>query len=451
MQARRLGRRVSLLAAPALLILSVVYGVSVSTSASSPVPSPQSIAASAPLTAQPGQAIHIVVKTYERQAPDKAMGGPPHAAPATLYPETVVRETWGVAGANGRLARVVTYNRDGAGRLFEQAIIDGAGRLVSYNLRHGVGTETNFGQPGAVSSVDTRPTNLSRTLATQGSRSVRQMMDVGQPATVVETRSTPDAAWLQQAKSGGTPYAGDITVKTFSNRLTFDQRSGDMRREELVAITDRGEERVIHSREWLRVEVLRGDQLPADVQSLSIPKGEGKLTAVPVKQFSQQDASRALPFALYVLGGEKEQGIAYTTGQQVDLATLPLAYRSLQFSVARGDAASVTYKDEGPQRHFDLIQGPAGRIATSLREAEAFWDSAKPVSVTIGGTAVNGWYLTSAPTKVTDNPASGIYRDVPSPSYVLLPDVQGTGVLLRTVGYSEAEILTLVGHLQRAA
>lgn len=399
-------------------------------------------------TVQPGQVIHAIIRVYERYAP-QSTGGPPHLDRERLFPETTVLETWAVAGERGRIARTVTYTRDSTGRLIQQTVVDETAHLTSYNARHGVSTMTTFSEMGPISGVSTRLGSIQHGLNVQQPQVMREEAQDGRPTIVLDHHSPPDPAWLQQVANGESPvpYVGDLKIQLLGRRLVFDRESSALLRNIEFAVTDRGVEQVLTSKEWQRVEVLDAAQVPAGVLSPQMPVTTEQLTPAPLSQLPVQEAALGLPYTVYVL--DRPAGsIAVPIGQPIDLATLPLRFRGLDFAVQRGEATRIVY--DASERYLDLVQGPSASFAASLHQAPAFWESAKPVTVTLDGAVVAAWYLNSPPTNVTTNPASGSLRQIPGPAWILLPDVAGTGVLLKSQGYSEAELVALAAGLRRA-
>jgi hypothetical protein len=136
-------------------------------------------------------------------------------------------------------------------------------------------------------------------------------------------------------------------------------------------------------------------------------------------------------------------------GQHIDAASLPAKYRGPQFAVQRGDAVEAAYRAD--DRYLGAIEGQAAQFGDSLRQIPAFWESAAPVSVSVEGATVNGWYLTGAPVQTTKDPASGTFTRVAGPAWVFLPDVRGTAILLTGQGYGQTELLALASSLKRAS
>lgn len=397
---------------------------------------------------QPGQVIHVVTREYERHAPPVA-DGPPHLDRESLFPETTALETWAIVGERGRIARTVTYTRDSGGGMIQQTVVDETGRLTSYNARHGVSTATTFSEMALISGVSGQLGSIQHALDRQPPQARRDEAQDGRPVVVLDHRSPPDPAWLSRVTEGEsqTPHIKDLKIQSLGRRLVFERDSSKLLRNIEFAVTDRGEERVLTSKEWQRVEVLDRAQVPNGVLSPQMPTTTEQLTPVSVRQLPIREAVEALPYTVYVLD-QPGDNITVPVGHPTDLATLPLRFRGLDFAVQRGEAARIVY--DASTRYLDLVQGPSASFAASLRQAPAFWKDAKPITSTVTGTPVPGWYLTSPPNTVTDNPASGAVRQVPGPAWLLLPDVRGTGVLMKSQGYSETELLALVAGLKPA-
>lgn len=199
--------------------------------------------------------------------------------------------------------------------------------------------------------------------------------------------------------------------------------------------------------------MLNPDQVTPNVLSPSFPAVPANLNPVMTQRLTVSEAASRLPFGLFVIGRNDgalpAPSVRFTTGARVDPASVPVSHRGLDFAMQRGDAAHVLYVAD--QRYLALIEGSAGIIEDSLRRAPAFWATAKPATVSVRGQRVSGWYLESAPLKVTDDPKSGQLRQVPGPSWLLLPNVSGTAVLVMAQGYSETELLDLAARLERAS
>lgn len=112
----------------------------------------------------------------------------------------------------------------------------------------------------------------------------------------------------------------------------------------------------------------------------------------------------------------------------------------------RGDGARMVYDRSG--RYLDVVQGASGDFAASLSQARAFWVEAQAISVAVEGEEIAGWILVGPPNTMVD-PKTGQSQQVPGPRRLLLPDINGTAVLLTSQGYSDAELLTIAAKLRR--
>jgi len=136
-------------------------------------------------------------------------------------------------------------------------------------------------------------------------------------------------------------------------------------------------------------------------------------------------------------------------------ATLPLVtpsltlgpYRGIDALARRGDGVGFAYRDDTSKRYIEVREAPAERFALSLQASLPFWDSAKQITLPIGGKSVTGWYLTST-VQIRDSAAGDALKKVPGPSYIVLPDVNGTGISLMTQSYSEVEFIALAQKLR---
>lgn len=392
--------------------------------------------------AQPGQAVHVVVREYERQVPT-SVGGPAHLDAALLSPEIRVMEIWAVADEQGRIARVVTYARDTAGALLGQSLVDETARMTVYEARRGTTKMVTFPQRAAISAVGEREDSLTRASDARHARAIREEQFNGRTVLVLEHRS-PASGPLP-------PNAGDLRVKDYGRRLVLARDSSMLLRDMEFVVTESGEEWVLASKEWQRVELLDATRLPAGTLTPQMPATTDSLTPVPLRELSVGEAAKVLPFAFYTLGRPAADAptpvVRYSVGQQVALSTLPLRFRGLDFAVQRGEAARIVYDHSA--RYLDVVQGPSASFAASLSQAPAFWASAQPITVQVEGVMVSGWSLSSAPTRAIADPKSGRYEQVPGPQRILLPDVRGTGILLTAQGYGEAELLAAAAQLQR--
>ncbi len=403
---------------------------------------------------QAGQVLHVIVQSYERHAPEP-VGGPPHLARAVLAPETILTEYWAVAGNQGHITRVVSSKRDTSGRLLQQTAVDGAFHLVSYDAVANETSNAQFAESSRVADVSGR-SGLMRdlpALAKTPPGAQGETSRAGRAAVVIEYRANPDPRWLEQNATGQAvgPYAADLAVRAFGRRLVLDRASGALLEDVHFVLTDSGSEQILSEKMWQRVEVLDLVQVPVGILTPALPTTPDRFVPVPRALLSASAAAAAVPFAFYAMpsvpGGLPTPTISYGTGQRLDPALLPLRFRSLDFIAQRGAAVTCVY--DASNRYLDLVQGSSADFLAALGGAPAFWVGAEPVTMTIGGTAVLGWYLTSAPVTVTDNPQTGPFRQLPGRSYLLLPDVGGTGLLLTAQGYGKAELLAFAAGLQR--
>ncbi len=360
----------------------------------------------------PGAIAHLVVKESERKDTAQVMGGPPHADQAYLFPDTTIGETWIVAGQGGSVERAITFTKDMSGQLVTKAVIDGQGTTTLHNYRHGL-TVTSKGKPLTLLDFDSRPTDLQGTRSSQKFEQVTQMTAGSQGTITLRDRA------------GGKQY-------------TFDSQTGGLlKAEQFGSAGD-----VVGTMEWQTLEILDVSKVPQSALSTDLPQGDATFKGVPLRQLSRQDAAKALPFALYTIEGLPDPAVNYTTGTRVEVTSVPLPYRGIDAVATRGDGVGFAYRDDVSKRYIEVREAPAGRFAASLQAATQFWDSAKQITLSIGGKSVSGWYLTST-VQVRDGAAGNGVKKVPGPSYIVLPDVNGTGISLMTQSYSEAELVAL--------
>jgi len=401
-------------------------------------------------SARPGQVIHVVIRSYERHAPT-VVDGPLHLDAALLSPETQVIGMWVIVGERGRIARAVTYTTDATGDLIRQTVVDAAGHAISEEVRQGTTLTGGVSEPGSVDDVAGQGASLSEARALRRPQATREDTTDGRTTVTLEYRSQADPAWLREAADGALALRGQ-RVQTLGQRLTFDKETGALMKDTHFAITDRGEEHVLRSKQWEPFEVLDPAQVPAGTFSPALSAPASDFTAVPIRQLSDEHVAAAtLPFPLYTLDRAGSSlpvpRVTYSTGQRVDLMTLPVRYRGLDFAVQRGEATNILY-EAVPPRYLALVEGSSVAFADALRHALPFWASAKPLAATIDGTPAGGWFLTSAPIATTD-PTLRSPQQAPGPDWVLLPNVRGTGVLMIGQDYSEAELVALTARLRR--
>lgn len=439
----------------AVLILGVTWGISITAGAVN-TPATPSDTGTAPVL--PGQVVHSVVRAYERRASDDP-GGPPHLDRAALFPETVVSETWVVAGDNDQIRRAVTFRRDPSGKLLEVTVVNDKGEIFSFDARFNQTTATKLNAPGRVSQTGARATTLQRTLAAN-TRATRGSGSVGnEPTTIVEVSRFAAADLAPQAANasqrGGLSVA-DLSAREIARRLEFSTQTGRLRKDVTYAIDAVGKETAVKSENWEIVETRDGTQVPTDALNPMLPTAfPTAFTPVPLQQFSLASAKTSVPFALYLPSSWNQDpaktSIGYGAGKRVDGATLPLAFQGLDFAVARGDAAQVTRSGDQQSRPVTIMQGRSDDFAESLRRGLPFWSRAEPVAVTISGRSLSGWYMTSTPVVVTTNPSASDGREVSGPVYLLLPDAGGAAILMTASGYSKNELLALAATLQPLA
>lgn len=453
MRSRGLSRCVTFSAFSALLILSVTWGISITAGA---VATPPTLSDTSVSPVQPGQVVHSVVKAYERQIPDNP-GGPSHLDRATLFPETTVSETWVVAGDNDQIRRAVTYRRDASGNLLEVTVVNDKAEIISFDTRFNQTTSSKLNAPGHVSQTGARATTLQRTL-TGNPRAMKKNSIIGnEPTTVLEIDRFAASSLAPQAtntnQKGGLSIAG-LSAREIARRLEFTTQTGQLRKDATYAIDAAGKETEIRSEEWNLVETRDSAQTPTDALNPTVPAANPVVFAtVPLQQIPLMKAKAAVPFTLYVPSVWSQDAVntnvSYGAGKRIDGATLPLAFQGLDFAAARGDAAQIARPGNQQSRSVAILEGKTGDFAESLRRGIPFWDRADPVAVTISGQSVSGWYMTSAPVVVTTSPSASDGKEVPGLVYLLLPDVQGSAVLVTASGYSQDELLALAATLQR--
>lgn len=401
---------------------------------------------------RPGQVLHITTRGYERHD-TTIIAGPLHLAPTFLAPDITLTEIWAVADDMGYIARVVTYVRDEAGELIEMNVIDEKAQLIAYSPRHGETIMSSFRERGLIADVGGRVANLANTPLAQFARPLRVQLVNGRPAVVLEYLTEADPTWLSMVRTGEltNPYAGDLPIRDQGRRLIFDRDTNGLLREEDFVVGAQGEEFLLRSTEWLQIEVLDSGQILAGILNPAIPSPEKGWTSVPLSQMAVQQAKAHLPFALFTASKSSDNNtsalVTYGTGLQQEITDIPLRFRGLDFAVQRGEAARISYGDA--TRHLDLIQGTSTQFESSLQKTPAFWTSARAITVDIEGTAIPGWLLFSAPSSVTKDPTTREIQQVPGVTWLLIPDVQGTGVIMMAQGYSDAELVAFATGLKR--
>lgn len=401
---------------------------------------------------RPGQVVRVTLRDYERPRPS-AVDGPAHLDPAFLAPSVTLTEIWAVADDAGRASRVVTYVRDEAGGLIEVNAIDERAQLTAYSPRQNQTVTASFRERSPMTNIGERAANLTNPPPSQNARPLREQIVSGQPAIVLEYLTEADSTWLRLVATGEIkrPYAGDLEAREQGRRLIFDRDSSALLREEDFVVTAQGEEYLLRSRVWQQVEVFDASQVSVGTLYPVMPVPAERWQPVPLGQVALQQATTRLPFTLFAPGSlsvdNPAPAVTYGTGAQLAIEDVPLQFRGLDFAVQRGEAARLSYS--ATSRYLDLIQGPSASFAISLQAAPAFWSSARAITVEIEGATISGWLLMSAPGNTTADPSAGVVRRVPGVTWLLLPDAQGTGLLLMSQGFSEAELLEIAAGLQR--
>jgi hypothetical protein len=225
-----------------------------------------------PLAVGPGQVAHSVERFYERHFPEVGVDRACRASEA-LYPERQVRESWAVADERGRLARQVTYTRDGEGRLVQVGVFDHAG-TVSWVVARGVTRLPRAPwEPKPVGEYDGRGGVLSQLpdLADRPAQGLREETVGGRPAVTVEYRWPADDEWRERMRESEAPYLKDLAVLADGRRLSFDRETGAPLRDLDFAIVNGGKEYVTRSLEWVAFEVLDPAGVPDGILAPAIP------------------------------------------------------------------------------------------------------------------------------------------------------------------------------------
>jgi len=409
-----------------------------------------------------GQVIHTVVRSYERHASEQVTAGPLHADRSVLFPETTESETWVVAGNNDQIARAVTYRRNASGAQQEVTVVDDQGQIVSFNTLTNEARTTKLSAPGHVSQAGGRSTTLQAVLAKNLSATQTPGVD-GDAATVVVEISRGSAASLGGTQgtsiSQGNGLSLDgLNAQKVARRLEFTRQTGLLRRDATYAIDGAGKETVVRSEDWNLNEIVDHARVPAGVLNPTLPQpttGQGVFTAVPLKHFALAETDTAVPFPLYVPSSWQQDAakvtVSYGIGAPANAGIVSLPYQGLDFAVSRGEAAQVSYQTNDLSRDVTLREGKVDTFATSLRHGLPFWNHADAIIVNIGNVSVSGWYLVGNPVTIASSPGSSAAQQVPGPTYILLPDLGGTAVLITASGYQKIDLLALAATLQRTA
>lgn len=403
-----------------------------------------------------GDVVHVTRRFYQRRPPDIAVG-PPHLTRADIASDTLQIETWAVADERGAIAHAVTYTRDDANALLRVAVVESGIHLRAWDVRTGEVTTGQFAQASQINDVGglTGVLREAQALTERTRAGLKEEIQEGAEVTTIEYRSLPGLTSSPGAMDDllSVPYASDLPIQSVIRRLTFANSSRRLLTVADLGVTEKGEEHLLRSQEWLGVEVFSASTVPAATLNPDLPSMEQGFSPVARKHISPKEAATTLPFNFYRFDPSRknfpEPSVTYAAGSPLDFSQVPLRFRDLNFASARGEAANSVYDQTG-SRYLGIVQGPSARFDASLRGAKAFWAGAEAITVTVDGTKVSGWFLTSAPVKVTDDPRSGVTREVAGLAYILLPDVGGTGVLIVSQDYGREELVTIAGYLQRA-
>jgi len=399
--------------------------------------------------AQQGQIVHVITRDFEQHAPN-TVGGPPHIDANSLFPDTTISDIWVVVGDGGRIARAATYTRDGNNNPIRQTVVDESGRVVSNEVRQSNAQVGQLGQPGMMTDVGGQGASLEEARAAQAPTAMSDGWIGGQPTVTLEYTTQFSGAARADAEERLSETLGNTRLQSMGRRLTFDKVSESLLRYEQFAVDDRGRDRLVRATDWQLVEVLDAARVPSTTLAPTLPMPNTDPANVFFQSQSLADAARTSSFVLYAIKASAgEFALATVTvpvGQRTAAVQVPLQFRGLDFAVQRGDAIQITYQPAS-HRTLTLIEGPSTTFAASLRQAPAFWKSARSVTVLSDAQPRTGWSLASAPVPVTD-PSKGSPQEVPGPRWVLLPDLNGTAVLAMSEGYTEAELLAAMAQLR---
>lgn len=449
---------------PIVLVFTIAFGMVLTVSAkarASMMPfAPQGSFSSRTVNA--GQVLHTIVTLYERHAPEPAIGGPQHADGGFLFPETITSETWVVAGDNDLVAHAVTYRRDAADTLIGETVVNDKAELVSYNVRDNQVTATKLSAPGHVSQ-SVLATTLSGALASNPNGARKNGMIGGERTVIVEQGHIPASQFAPPSGTGTTRQIGGISLaglkaKTVRWRSEFAAQTGQLRRNVTYATDVTNAETVLRSETWDTVEVLEGAQVPATVLNPALPTpaaNQGRFPGVPVSFTTLASAKPATPFSLYVPSRWQQDAantnVAYGSGARIDPVTVPRTFQGPEFAVQRGEAAELSNQTDTQARSIRVREGRSDDFAAAFGRAPAFWAQAESITVSVEATTVSGWYMISDPVTIASAPGAPTTQ-APGPVYLLLPDVQGTGVLIMASGdYQKADLLAFAVTLRHAA
>ena len=445
---------------PVVLMILVVLGAAFTVNAK--VPAVQLSQNTGPQgTVNIGQVLHTVMTLYERHAPEPAIDGPQHADNAFLFPETVLSETWVVAGNNDQIARAVTYRRDTAGILIGETVVNDKAELVSYNLRDNQITSTRLSAPGHVSQSVLTDT-LAGVLASNPNVARKNATIGGESMVIVEQGRIPASQFAPASGAGTTRQMGGVSLtglnaQTVGWHSEFAAQTGQIHRKVIYAIDAANVETVLRSETWNSVEVLNGAQVAAAALNPTIPtamSNQGKFPGVPVTLVTLA-ARPATPFSLYAPSRWQQDAagttVAYGSGSRVDPTGIPRLFQGIEFAVQRGEAAELSNQTDTQTHSVRVREGMAEDFLVAFSRAPAFWTQAEPVTVSIEGTPVTGWYMLGDPVTIAtahDAPPT----QANGPAYLVLPDVRGTAVLIMASGnYQKADLLALAATLRQVA
>lgn len=445
---------------PVVLIILVVLGAAFTVNAKAPA-GQLSQDTGLQDTVTVGQILHTVTTLYERHTPEPVIGGPYHADNAFLFPETVTSETWVVAGDNDQIARAVTYRRDATGALISETVVNDKAELVSYNARDNQLTSTRLSAPGHVSQ-SVLATTLSGVLASAPNATRKNSAIGNEPTVIVELGRVTAVQFAPPSGTGTTRQPGavslvDLNAQTVGWRSEFVAQTGQLRRNATYAIDPTNAETILRSETWDTVAVLSGAQVSATVLNPALPAAtpnQGKSPGIPVTLVTLA-AKPATPFSLYAPARWQQDAagttVAYGSGSRVDPTTIPRMFQGIEFAVQRGEAAELSNQTDTRARSVRVREGRSGDFAAALSRAPAFWTQAEPVTLSVEGTPVAGWYLLGDPVTIA-NAHDAPTTQAPGPAYLLLPDVRGTAVLIMASGdYQKADLLALAATLRQVA
>jgi hypothetical protein len=404
----------------------------------------------------PGDVLHIIVQEHERPDPDTKTG-PSHLDRAALWPTTRIVETWALIGDSGNVVAVETHTRNVAGILIQQTSIDNEGLMTLTNIPANRTTSVHVEQMPTAAEILHRGPEFNEFVATGTPHAMHKVTVYGQPAIVVEFVAPPNPEYLrfirEEEVSGG-PFLKDLDIEQFGRRIVYHQISGALLSDTSFAITGSDSEHVLTSREWMTVETLTPLQVPDEVFSNSMLPVSKSFMGVRTVELLESEATDKLPFTPFFLN-HKELGrfdsltVTYTTGDRIDLSEVSVHYRGPMFAVARGTAAQLTYSNSNET--LLLVQAPVDELAISIQESLPFWTHAEPISLSVDQWEVDGWYLTSESIVIESHESDESSAQTVTTTWVYLPSVDGTGILLAGQGKAKDEMIAIASSLQASA